>query len=92
MIGEGDECGPPLEGERTRAEVMLPVPRNPPEPPGGPAHRELWINVLDGYTVIASSDGEAATISKRRGVTGALATRASVFPLRGASLLLAGPS
>jgi catechol 2,3-dioxygenase-like lactoylglutathione lyase family enzyme len=43
------------------AQVVLPVHRNPPEGPGGPAHRELWIKDLDGYTVvIASPDGEAA--------------------------------
>lgn len=37
------------------AEVVLGVHRNP-----GPAHRELWIKDLDGYTVvIASPDGEA---------------------------------
>jgi catechol 2,3-dioxygenase-like lactoylglutathione lyase family enzyme len=43
------------------AEVVLPVHRNPPEGPGGPAHRELWIKDLDGYTVVlASPDGEAA--------------------------------
>jgi catechol 2,3-dioxygenase-like lactoylglutathione lyase family enzyme len=43
------------------AEVVVPVHRNPPEGPGGPAHRELWIKDLDGYTVvIASPDGEAA--------------------------------
>jgi len=44
------------------AEVVLAEHRNPPEgEPGGPAHRELWIRDLDGYTVvIASPDGEAA--------------------------------
>jgi hypothetical protein len=42
------------------AEVVLPVHRNPPEGPGGPAHREPWIKDLNGYTVvIVSSDGEA---------------------------------
>ena len=43
------------------AQVVLPVHRNPPEGPGGPAHRELWIKDPDGYTVVlASPDGEAA--------------------------------
>lgn len=43
------------------ADIVLPVHRNPPDGPGGPAHRELWIHDLDGYTiVIASPDGEAA--------------------------------
>jgi catechol 2,3-dioxygenase-like lactoylglutathione lyase family enzyme len=43
------------------AEVVMPLHRNPPEGPGGPAHRELWIRDLDGYTVVlASPDGEAA--------------------------------
>lgn len=42
------------------AEIVVPVHRNPPDGPGGPAHRELWIKDLDGYTVvIASPDGEA---------------------------------
>jgi catechol 2,3-dioxygenase-like lactoylglutathione lyase family enzyme len=50
--------------ERSRelgAEIVLSVHRNPPEGPGGPAHRELWIRDPDGYTVVlASPDGEAA--------------------------------
>jgi catechol 2,3-dioxygenase-like lactoylglutathione lyase family enzyme len=52
VVGRANELG---------AEVVLPVHRNPPEGPGGPAHRELWIRDLDGYVVvIASPDGEAA--------------------------------
>jgi catechol 2,3-dioxygenase-like lactoylglutathione lyase family enzyme len=45
-----------------RAEVVLGVHRNPPAgEPGGPAHREMWIRDLDGYTVVlVSPDGEAA--------------------------------
>jgi catechol 2,3-dioxygenase-like lactoylglutathione lyase family enzyme len=50
--------------ERSRqldAEVVLAPHRNPPEGPGGPAHREVWLRDLDGYTVVlASPDGEAA--------------------------------
>lgn len=44
------------------AEVLVPAHRNPPEgEPGGPAHRELWVRDLDGYTVVlASPDDEAA--------------------------------
>ncbi len=44
------------------AEVVLPPHRNPPEgEPGGPAHREVWLRDLDGYTVVlASPDGEAS--------------------------------
>jgi catechol 2,3-dioxygenase-like lactoylglutathione lyase family enzyme len=43
------------------AEVVLAPHRNPPEGPGGPAHRELWLRDLEGYTVVlASPDGEAA--------------------------------
>ena len=43
------------------AKVVVGPIRNPPEGPGGPAHRELWIKDLDGYTVvICSPDGEAA--------------------------------
>lgn len=44
-----------------KAEVLLGPIRNPPEGPGGPAHRELWLRDIDGYTVVlASPDGEAA--------------------------------
>jgi catechol 2,3-dioxygenase-like lactoylglutathione lyase family enzyme len=50
--------------ERSRelqAEVVLAPHRNPPEGPGGPAHREIWLRDRDGYTVVlASPDGEAA--------------------------------
>lgn len=43
------------------AEVVLPPHRNPPEGPGGPAHREIWMRDPDGYSVVlASPDGEAA--------------------------------
>ena len=50
--------------ERARqldATVVLAPHRNPPSGEGnGPAHRELWIKDLDGYTVVvASPDGEA---------------------------------
>jgi predicted enzyme related to lactoylglutathione lyase len=43
------------------ATIVLRPRRNPPEGQGnGPAHREIWIKDLDGYTVvIASPDGEA---------------------------------
>lgn len=43
------------------AEVVLAPHRNPPEgQEGGPAHRELWLRDLDGYSVVlASPDGEA---------------------------------
>jgi catechol 2,3-dioxygenase-like lactoylglutathione lyase family enzyme len=43
-------------------EVVLGSHRNPPDgEPGGPAHREVWVRDLDGYTVVlASPDGEAA--------------------------------
>jgi predicted enzyme related to lactoylglutathione lyase len=43
------------------ATVVRDVHRNPPEGGGnGPAHRELWINDLDGFVVVvASPDGEA---------------------------------
>jgi catechol 2,3-dioxygenase-like lactoylglutathione lyase family enzyme len=46
--------------QELHAEVVLPVHRNPPDgEPGGPAHRELWLRDLDGYTVVlASPDGE----------------------------------
>ena len=42
------------------AEVVLPPHRNPPDGPGGPAHRELWLRDPDGYLVVlASPDGES---------------------------------
>jgi len=52
VVGRADELG---------ATVVLPPHRNPPEGGGnGPAHREIWITDLDGYTVVvASPDGEA---------------------------------
>jgi catechol 2,3-dioxygenase-like lactoylglutathione lyase family enzyme len=34
--------------------------RNPPDGPGGPAHREFWLRDPDGYLVVlASPDGES---------------------------------
>ena len=49
--------------ERSRqleAEIVLAPHRNPPEGPGGPAHREIWLRDRDGYAVVlASPDGEA---------------------------------
>jgi hypothetical protein len=43
------------------AEIELGPVRNPPEGPGGPAHRELWLRDPHGYAVVlASPDGEAA--------------------------------
>ena len=42
------------------AEVVMPPHRNPPDGPGGPAHRELWLRDPDGYLiVVASPDGES---------------------------------
>lgn len=48
-----------------RAEALDPVVvraphRNPPDGPGGPAHREFWLRDPDGYLVVlASPDGES---------------------------------
>jgi catechol 2,3-dioxygenase-like lactoylglutathione lyase family enzyme len=44
------------------AEIVMAPHRNPPPgEAGGPAHREIWLRDLDGYTVVlASPDGEAA--------------------------------
>lgn len=41
--------------------VLRPAHRNPPDGEGnGPAHREIWLQDPDGYTVVAASpDGEA---------------------------------
>lgn len=46
--------------EALHAQVVLPPHRNPPDGPGGPAHRELWLRDPDGYLVaLASPDGES---------------------------------
>lgn len=46
--------------EALDAEVVRAPHRNPPEGPGGPAHRELWLRDPDGYLVVlASPDGES---------------------------------
>jgi catechol 2,3-dioxygenase-like lactoylglutathione lyase family enzyme len=52
-VARADELG---------ATVILAPHRNPPEgEPGGPAHRELWLQDPNGYAVVlASPDGEAA--------------------------------
>jgi catechol 2,3-dioxygenase-like lactoylglutathione lyase family enzyme len=50
-VARADELG---------AEIVRPVGRNPPDGPGGPAHREIWLRDPDGYTVVlASPDGES---------------------------------
>jgi catechol 2,3-dioxygenase-like lactoylglutathione lyase family enzyme len=46
--------------EALHADVERPPHRNPPDGPGGPAHRELWLRDPDGYLVVlASPDGES---------------------------------
>ena len=46
--------------EALNAEIALAPHRNPPEGPGGPAHREIWLRDPDGYLVVlASPDGES---------------------------------
>jgi catechol 2,3-dioxygenase-like lactoylglutathione lyase family enzyme len=46
--------------EAIGAVVVHPPHRNPPEGPGGPAHREIWLHDPDGYLVVlASPDGES---------------------------------
>jgi len=43
-----------------QAELVMAPHRNPPEGPGGPAHREIWLRDPDGYLVVlASPDGES---------------------------------
>jgi catechol 2,3-dioxygenase-like lactoylglutathione lyase family enzyme len=43
-----------------RADVVRPPHRNPPDGPGGPDHREMWLRDPDGYLVVlASPDGES---------------------------------
>jgi catechol 2,3-dioxygenase-like lactoylglutathione lyase family enzyme len=42
---------------RLRAEVVLPPHRNPPDGPGGPGHREIWLRDPDGYLVVLASFG-----------------------------------
>jgi predicted enzyme related to lactoylglutathione lyase len=47
--------------EELGAEVELGPVRNPPEGPGGPAHREIWLRDPHGYAVVlVSPDGEAS--------------------------------
>lgn len=42
------------------AELVHPPHRNPPDGPGGPDHREIWLRDPDGYLVVlASPDGES---------------------------------
>jgi catechol 2,3-dioxygenase-like lactoylglutathione lyase family enzyme len=46
--------------ESLGADVVLRPHRNPPDGPGGPDHRELWLRDPDGYLVVlASPDGES---------------------------------
>jgi catechol 2,3-dioxygenase-like lactoylglutathione lyase family enzyme len=46
--------------EALRAEVVLAPHRNPPDGPGGPDHREVWLRDPDGYLIVlASPDGES---------------------------------
>jgi catechol 2,3-dioxygenase-like lactoylglutathione lyase family enzyme len=50
-VGHADALG---------AEMVLPPHRNPPDGPGGPDHREIWLRDPDGYLVVlASPDGES---------------------------------
>jgi len=61
-LGEvADFDGVVARAEQMRAVVVRAPHRNPPEGQGnGPAHREIWLKDLDGYTiVVASADGEA---------------------------------
>ena len=42
------------------ATVLKEPHRNPPDGPGGPAHREIWLSDPDGYAVVlCSPDGES---------------------------------
>jgi predicted enzyme related to lactoylglutathione lyase/catechol 2,3-dioxygenase-like lactoylglutathione lyase family enzyme len=53
--------------ERMEVAIARQPHRNPPDGQGnGPAHREIWITDLDGYTVVvASPDGEAYELTTR---------------------------
>ena len=52
--------------EALEADVVRPPHRNPPDGPGGPAHRELWLSDPDGYLVVlASPDGESPWPDRR---------------------------
>lgn len=55
-----DFDGAVRRAEALQAQVVRAPHRNPPEGPGGPAHRELWLRDPDGYLVVlASPDGES---------------------------------
>jgi catechol 2,3-dioxygenase-like lactoylglutathione lyase family enzyme len=49
-----------LRAHTLGADVARPPHRNPPDGPGGPAHREIWLRDPDGYLVVlAGPDGES---------------------------------
>jgi catechol 2,3-dioxygenase-like lactoylglutathione lyase family enzyme len=55
-----DFDGAVRRAEALGAEVARAPHRNPPDGPGGPAHREVWLRDPDGYLVVlASPDGES---------------------------------
>jgi catechol 2,3-dioxygenase-like lactoylglutathione lyase family enzyme len=55
-----DFDGAVARAEALDADVVRRPHRNPPDGPGGPAHRELWLHDPDGYLVVlASPDGES---------------------------------
>ena len=63
-----DFDGAVARAQTLEAEVVLPAHRNPPEGPGGPAHREFWLRDPDGcLVVLASRDGESPWPDPRLG-------------------------
>ena len=56
-----DFDGVAARAEQLQAPIIRPPHPNPPDGQGnGPGHREIWLQDLDGYTVVvASPDGEA---------------------------------
>jgi catechol 2,3-dioxygenase-like lactoylglutathione lyase family enzyme len=49
-----------LRADSLQAQIVMPPHRNPPDGPGGPDHREIWLRDPDGYLIVlASPDGES---------------------------------
>jgi hypothetical protein len=56
-----DFDGAVARAKKMKADVRLPVTRNPPEGKGGPNHWEIWLRDPDGYSVVVCSPDGTAT-------------------------------